>query len=241
MNAPNAARRWETRVYDGPAMGIGAETPLQRDYWNRPALKARRGPDHPSVAAYVAPRVARVRRATGLSAGMRLLDVGCGDGRFTVFFARVCDAVGVDFSPALLAQARHARRACMDGAALAFRDGAFDVVFEHALLHHLPDPAAAVREMARVSRRWVVLAEPNRANPLMFAFHAAVPAERGGLRCSMRFLETLAREAGLRVVERSTGGILSANWTPARWAPVLARWEGESRWGMSHLLVAEKA
>jgi hypothetical protein len=34
--------------------------------------------------------------------------------------------------------------------------------------------------MSRVSRKYVVLLEPNRYNPLMFAFSLVVAAERGG-------------------------------------------------------------
>jgi len=53
---------------------------------------------------------------------------------------------------------------------LPFGDRSFDVVFEANLLHHVEDRTEVVREMARVSRRWVILIEPNRYNPLMLAF-----------------------------------------------------------------------
>ncbi len=41
--------------------------------------------------------------------------------------------------------------------ALPFRDGSFDVVVCRLAAHHFDDPAAAVAEMARVSRRLVVI------------------------------------------------------------------------------------
>ena len=41
--------------------------------------------------------------------------------------------------------------------ALAFADGSFDVVVCRVAAHHFTDPALAIREMARVSRRLVVL------------------------------------------------------------------------------------
>ena len=220
--------------------GPEAHQDLQKRFWERDGLKQRRGPAHPSVEAYVWPRVERVRKATGIGAEGRLLDVGCGDGRFTFHFGKVCKATGVDFSEALVARSLCPDVRRMSAENLEFPDGSFDVAFEHALLHHVDDPGRVVAEMSRVSRRWVVLCEPNRANPLMFAYHALVPAERGGLRMSMRHLRGLAERAGLRVASAATHGLSSANWTPAFLAPLAARFEADQPLGVSHLLVAEK-
>lgn len=60
-----------------------------------------------------------VWRACGLAPGMRVLDVGCGFGRHAAALAaRGAEVVGIDLSPAMLAEARrrHGRRA-----RLAFR------------------------------------------------------------------------------------------------------------------------
>lgn len=46
---------------------------------------------------------------------------------------------------------------------LPFPDGAFDLAWNWAALWYLPDPAALLRELARVSRRVVFVAMPNRA------------------------------------------------------------------------------
>ena len=65
--------------------------------------------------------------------------------------------VAVDLSSDLLAIGRErlsgtgaARVACGDAEALPFPDGSFDLVVGHAFLHHLPEPAAALREAHRV-------------------------------------------------------------------------------------------
>jgi len=47
-----------------------------------------------------------------------------------------------------------------DAEKLPFRSAAVDVVFVHDGLHHLPDAYQGVREMLRVARRAVVIAEP---------------------------------------------------------------------------------
>jgi SAM-dependent methyltransferase len=48
---------------------------------------------------------------------------------------------------------------------LPFTDGAFDLAWCWAALWYLPDPAALVKELARVSRKLVFLAMPNRWQP----------------------------------------------------------------------------
>lgn len=83
-----------------------------------------------------------------------VLDNGCGNG----FLFDVCRDrrgtrfVGVDISTGMLDKARqHNHRLVRgDSVRLPFADASFDTVFARSLLHHLPDPEAGVREMARV-------------------------------------------------------------------------------------------
>ena len=49
-----------------------------------------------------------------------------------------------------------------DAMALPFEDKAFDFVIETAVLHHVPDPARAVREMVRVARKGVLISDSNK-------------------------------------------------------------------------------
>ena len=61
----------------------------------------------------------------------------------------------VDFSPAMCARLREvpgARIGRCDAAALPFEDESFDGVIANHMLYHVDDPAAAVREFARVLR-----------------------------------------------------------------------------------------
>jgi SAM-dependent methyltransferase len=90
------------------------------------------------------------------------LDVACGAAHVAQEVApRVRQVVGIDLTPALLglAAARLAAAGIAnvllqegDAAALPFTDGAFDLVVCRAALHHFPNPAVQVAEMARVCR-----------------------------------------------------------------------------------------
>jgi ubiquinone/menaquinone biosynthesis C-methylase UbiE len=75
---------------------------------------------------------------------------------------------GVEPVAALLEQAAkngHAASGSLvrgSGAALPFADGSFDAVCEFAVLHHVPDPNAIVKEMLRVARKAVLISDSNR-------------------------------------------------------------------------------
>ena len=91
------------------------------------------------------------------------LDAACGAGGMTLALAPfVARVFALDLAPEMLAATRlGARRASLanvepiegDVHALPFRDRALDLVTVRMAPHHFEDPAAAVREMARVLRR----------------------------------------------------------------------------------------
>jgi SAM-dependent methyltransferase len=95
------------------------------------------------------------------AAGLRWLDVGCGNGAFThLILARCAPASveGVDLSESQLAyaRARFASRIVQfrqgDAMTLPFPDGTFDVALMPLVIFFVPDPSVGVREMARIVR-----------------------------------------------------------------------------------------
>lgn len=100
--------------------------------------------------------LAAVERAAGRLDGLRVLDAGCGTGRFTAALERrAARLAGVDLDPAMLdAAARRVRAPLLaaDAGALPFRDGAFDVAIAVTVCEFTASPAALVAELARVTR-----------------------------------------------------------------------------------------
>jgi ubiquinone/menaquinone biosynthesis C-methylase UbiE len=92
----------------------------------------------------------------------RVLDDGCGGGGMCISFAEESDSVvGIDlsdrFSEAGQRLARekgvtNVRFASADGTALPFKSGSFDFILSHAVIEHVADPAAYLREARRVLR-----------------------------------------------------------------------------------------
>ena len=200
--------------YGEPRMTGFPDESEQKTYWE--GAEGRRSPDHPVVAAFADPKVDFVRRSLdGPEAVGQVLDVGCGNGFFTRPFAAWQPCVALDFSLQMLRlNAVDVAKICGSALELPFRDNAFGLVFCSNLLHHVSNPADALVEMKRTSSRYVVVSEPNRTNPFMFAFGALKAAERGTLRFSRRYMLRIAARAGLEVVQvRTMGGVLP-NKTP---------------------------
>lgn len=97
--------------------------------------------------------------------GARVLEVGCGEGEIARRLrARWPDVTGLDLPDAGLRQAWQSVDdvAFLHGDAerLPFGDQAFDVVVAVEVLEHLRDPARGLAELARVSRKHLVLSVP---------------------------------------------------------------------------------
>jgi SAM-dependent methyltransferase len=113
----------------------------------------------------------KLRKALGHEPGgyERALEIGAGTGYFSLNLLRagvVGEAVATDISPGMLAKLRRSAEelgvsvetAACEAADLPFEDGSFDLVFGHAVLHHLPDLADGFREFRRVLRPGGVVA-----------------------------------------------------------------------------------
>src|SRR5688572_18112261 len=109
----------------------------------------------------------------------KLLDVACGAGLVSGLAAsRGARVIGVDFSPAMLAEARQRHPSLEfregDAEALPFADATFDAVVINFGLHHFPYPARAVVEAGRVLRAGGRLAFTTWAAPREHVLHRII-------------------------------------------------------------------
>ena len=167
-------------------------------------------------------------------AGKTVLDVGCGDAGITIdLYDRAAPLRIVGFDPA--SEAIEIGRGRIQGRAIAlsvesayampYPDQAFDVAHLRGVLHHMEDPAKAVREAARVAQTVVVL-EPNGYNPVlkmienMSAYHRA----HGERSFRSSTIDAWMSDSGLSITHRSFC-CLVPYFCPDRAARVLKRLE----------------
>jgi ubiquinone/menaquinone biosynthesis C-methylase UbiE len=150
--------------------------------------------------------------AAGIEPGERILLVGAGTGLDLDFIPREARITAIDITPAML-QRLHCRAQrlgltvdarVMDGRAMAFPDGAFDVVILHLILSVIPEPLRCAREVGRVLRRGgraVILDKfvPDEGKPPLFNRIMNPVAVFFGTRLDRR-LGPLLAAAGLRMV-----------------------------------------
>jgi len=95
----------------------------------------------------------------GLYPGMKVLDVGCGTGNFSIKLAQQgCKVIGIDISDEMLDIARQKAKESgldiefynMDVYKLGFEDGQFDAAFSMAAFEFIEKPRTALEEMMRV-------------------------------------------------------------------------------------------
>jgi ubiquinone/menaquinone biosynthesis C-methylase UbiE len=117
--------------------------------------------DFHAVGTLIQPVADALCEAADLQAGLSVLDVATGSGNAAIAAARCgCDAVGIDYVPALLARGR--RRVEAEGLpveliegdaeAIPFPDARFDAVLSVFGSMFAPDRAQAAAELLRVCR-----------------------------------------------------------------------------------------
>src|SRR3954453_8051069 len=172
MPAPPTAtadeiRSVNTRYHDGAAAGYDAK-------WGIDYGEVGRGQG-----------LGKVRKALGgaLPAFGRSLEIGAGTGYFSLNLLQagtVREAVCTDISPGMLATLSanasslglSVETPAGDAEDLPFDDASFDLVFGHAVLHHIPDLARAFGEFRRVLRPGgtvIFCGEPSRYGDLLAA------------------------------------------------------------------------
>jgi len=136
------------------------------------------------------------------------LDVGCGPGIVMETFRNRLDVRGIDRDSDMVASCRTRGLEAQVSIAekLPYKDGSFDLVYCSFLLLWVKDPAVVVKEMSRVSRRWVIcLAEPDFGGRLDYPDELSVLRsliikgieEQGGDPCIGRKLRSLFSRNGL--------------------------------------------
>jgi ubiquinone/menaquinone biosynthesis C-methylase UbiE len=110
-----------------------------------------------------------IMASTGLKKDAKILDVGCGSGKGLSYFREFGfnNSVGIDFSLNALrnCEARGLKIGKdvfkMDASKTKFKNRSFDLVYSEGLLEHYRDFMPLAKEFTRISRRYVLIAQPD--------------------------------------------------------------------------------
>jgi SAM-dependent methyltransferase len=155
---------------------------------------------------------------TGQLAGRSVLDVGCGDGYYTIGYwdrGQPRALTGVDAAAAAVrvarekSEARPIRFEVADVHRLPFPDNSFDVALIQSTLHHDDDPAGIIREAFRVAPV-ILIHEPNGNNLGLKAIErvSRYHREHGEKSYSSRRLVHWVEAAGGEVQRRRFAGFV---------------------------------
>jgi SAM-dependent methyltransferase len=216
-------------------MDVERHNRAQIQYFER----AGQGAMKPSASPYVHRQVDELVRFGGLAAGERVLDVGCGMGRYTIPLAeRGIRVEGIDLSRMLLDRLEEFNAGrhdiplhCADilDPPAGLEEG-FDAVVGFFTLHHLHDLAASFRAMARLARPGgrVVFLEPNPLNVLYYVQLVVSPGmswtgDKGILRMRPRTVFRAMEAGGLTGCSLTRFGFFPPFVANRRWGPPLER------------------
>jgi SAM-dependent methyltransferase len=193
----------------------------------------------PSGSPYLRRQVEELTRFAGMEPPARVLEVGCGMGRYTLLLAeRGFRVEGLDLSPVLLERLRsfdggrheiplHAADVAAPPPELL---GRFDAVVGLFTLHHLHDLEPCFSAMARLAKPGgpVSFLEPNPFNPLYYVQMAVTPGmdwrgDGGIVHMTRGRVFAAMRAAGLERLRLERFGFFPPFLANAGWAPRLER------------------
>lgn len=218
---------------------------FQKEYWNN--NKNSRNFDHPVVTTFVNQRLEFLQDHLDFSKIKSAFDVGCGDGFANYHMSKLVEDIeGGDIAEHMLENNPHDRSKLKIIDAQNMHNvgsNAYDLAYTWEVLHHVDSPLKAVKEMARISKKYVVIFEPNRNNPLQFGFGLLNKQERGTLRSTKSYLTGLCEQAGLKILYAQHCGKIPPNKTPEFLHSVLKKLSFESNLftGISVAVIAEKS
>ena len=221
---------------------ISLEEELEKQYWETTtkAGLVKRSPIHTVVEFYCKQRINYIKKFIDLSSIETALDVGAGTGFNSYHLPDSIQKINVDFSLNLLKRNLARDKIQSSGYDLPFNSNSFDLVYCWNFLHHLENPDKAVHEMARVTKNYLVIIEPNRNNPIQFLFGLANKQEHGTLQFTKGKLLKFLKDIGFNLVKCETIGWFFAGPTPESLLPILKKLPLVHTLGISNILICKK-
>ncbi len=210
------------------------------EYWSN---KERfRDYSHEIVHFFSLQRIKEIRNNINIEEQYKLLDIGAGNGFSSFYFKENFDIdiyVG-DYSDAMLIRNPLRKKIIFDAKKLPFKDNSFEVVNIWEVLHHIKEPIIALKEAYRVSKKYLILFEPNRNNPFQFLFALFDKEHRLVMKYNMDYLKKMVKDAGFKIRISKKVGFLFPNLTPFFIFKIIKKLPFTFFLGISIMIIGEK-
>lgn len=213
----------------------------EKKYWELLEHKKKRSVTHPVVNFYSNQRIDYMKKQLNDFKNIKTaLDVGAGYGYSSYHLPKSIDTLALDFSFMNLIANPVKNKIQASALALPFNSNSFDLVFGWSFLHHLDQPEKAVTEMARVTKKYLMLLEPNRTNPVQFAFGLLHPMEHGTLKFTKQKLLGYLENIKFRLISCEATGWLFNGASPTFSLKIARHLPFVHRLGLVNIMICEK-
>ena len=214
----------------------------EKKYWDSVinAGEVKRSSNHPVVEFFSRQRFNYVQQFLDLNSITNALDVGSGTGFSSYHLPSIIKLTSVDFSSRLLHINHSSNKIQTAAYHLPFTSKSFDLVYGWDFLHHLDTPNTAVHEMARVSKKYLVLFEPNRNNLIQFLYAFSNRNERKTLNFNKKRMLQFLNEIDFKLISCNTVGWIFAGATPSNLLKIFKHFPFQHKLGISVVLICEK-
>jgi len=215
--------------------------PAEKKFWEAIEHKKKRSVNHPVVKFYMTQRIEYMKQHLNNFKSIRTaLDIGAGYGYSSYYFPPLVEVVDLDFSFMNLKANPIKEKFQASALELPFNSNSFDLVYGWSFLHHLAYPDKAVEEMARVTRKYLVLLEPNRNNLIQFFFGLLHPREHGTLKFNKQRLLEYQKKIKFKLVSCDTTGWLFAGASPTFSLSICKHLPFVHSLGVVNIMICEK-
>ena len=213
----------------------------EADFYRSDGVLTYRDPLDPVVRAFVSPKLKKISDVIKNNGSLSLLDVGCGNGTFTLYWKDLFKTFGTDYSIKMLSNLSGMLPVALsDAHNLPFKTSSFDVVFESNMLHHIKNVTDVLEEMMRLSSKYIIIIEPNILNPPMALFSLIHKPDRKLFRLNFRKLKLLMENRGFYCRKAVRTGMVFQNATPGFLLPILKMFDVNFPLGAYRIMVFEK-
>ena len=215
---------------------------IEKTHWETTMKsgQVKRPPTHPVVKFYCKQRIEYMKKFIDFKSIKTALDVGAGTGFSSFHFPPNMSIIDVDFATRLMRLNPIKNKVQASAFSLPFKPNSFDLVFGWDFLHHISNPTDVVKEMARVTKNYLVLIEPNRNNPVQFLYGLSKQSERGTLKFHTGKLLELQCEVGFELIKCDQIGWLFAGPTPTFLLPIYRRLPFVQLAGIGCIMICKK-